>query len=297
MAKKNKFQHATVPNSAYYNATTQPDTPDRIRAEGYTAFSVWAENISTGLQTSESTYVAWWNSTEHRGNMNNATFQEIGMGFYFLASSGLAYYWTMDLTAGAPSYVTDTLFYDANGNGKYTQGEGVSGVRVFLKVNGAEHTLYDVSAAAGSFAIPLTGIAVGTTAEVWLTNQNATAVNLSIPRDYRTLETMTLTPAQSTILGTFTRSAFGVNFGFRNLIKSTGTVVAPVLTLTRSGGNMQFSWPSQTGLQYLPQWSPNLSSAWTDFTGGYRNGTGAVMSQSDAATATRKYYRVVVRRP
>jgi len=240
--------------------------------------------------------VAWWNSTEHRQNMCAAKYQEIGLGYYFWASASLGHYWTMDLTGGAPSFFTDTLFSDANGNSKYTQGEGISGVRVSLRISGVEFPAYDVSAAPGSFAIPLSGLGIGPSAEVWLTNQNAAAVTLSIPRDYRTLESLTLSPGQSSSMGTFSRPSVGVNFGFRNLIKGTASLTVPRLTLTKTGGTVQVAWPSQTGQQYLLQWSANLG-AWTDFAGGYNDGTGGVMTQTDTATTAKKYYRVVVRKP
>src|SRR4029078_3381731 len=106
---------------------------------------------------------------------------------------------------------------------------------------GVDLPAYDVSAAPGSFAVPLSGIAIGPTVEVWLTNQNATAVTLSIPRDYRTLETLTLSPGQSTLMGTFSRPSTGVNFGFRSLTKATVSVTAPPLTLTKTGGTVQMA--------------------------------------------------------
>jgi hypothetical protein len=296
MAKKNKFQNETVPGSAYYDSTTQAQPFQRMQAEGYGSFSTWAENISGAPPTAEETFVAWWKSTGHRQNMGNAAFLETGIGHYFLESADHGHYWTMDLIAGGSSFFTDTMFFDANGNGKYTQGEGVSGVRIFLRTNGAEHTIYDVSTAPGSFAVPLDGISFAQPVEVWLTNQNPTVVTLSIPRDYRTLERMTLAPGQSNPLGTFSRPAFGVSFGFRDVIEAPAPVPAPALTLTKTGVSVQIAWPSQTGLQYLAQWSADLAD-WTDFSGGYKYGTSGVMSQADTATTPRKYYRVVVRQP
>jgi len=144
--------------------------------------------------------------------------------------------------------------------------------------------------------VPLDGIAIGQPVEVWLTNQNSTAVTLSIPRDYHTLEALTLAPAQSKLIGMFSRPSTGVNFGFRNLTNATVSVTAPVLTLTKTGGTLQVTWPSQTGLQYLAQSSTNLS-AWTDDPGGYKDGTGGVMTQTDSVTTTKKFYRVVVKKP
>src|SRR4029079_8529448 len=140
--------------------------------------------------------------------------------------------------------------------------------------------------------VPLDGIAIGQPVEVWLTNQNSVAVTLSIPRDYHTLETVTLARHESKPAGTFSRAAFGVNFGFRSLATTPVSVTAPVLTLTKTGNTVQGAWPSQTGLRYLSQWSADLA-AWTDFSGGYKDGTGGVMTETDTATTPKKYYRVV----
>jgi hypothetical protein len=297
MAKKNKFQHETIPGSAYYNASTQPEPWDRFTAEGYGAYRAVAENISAGYASAEAAYTGWWNSTGHRVNLGSASYLEIGNGAFFWSASTYDNYYTMDLGARAASFFTDTLFTDTNGNGKYTQGEGAGGVRISLKINGAAHTSYDVSTAAGSFAVPVTTIARGAAIEVWMTNQNAGAVTVSIPRNYSTLESATLAPGGTFLAGTIAHPGSGVNFGFRNLVKSTSApLTVPVLTLTRSGASRQISWPSQSGLQYLTQWSADLA-AWTDFSGGYRNGSGGVMTQADSATAARRYYRVVVRRP
>ncbi|HWB07308.1 MAG TPA: CAP domain-containing protein [Verrucomicrobiales bacterium] len=297
MAKKNKFQHETVPGSAYYNANTQPQPWDRFRAEGYVNFVAVSENIAAGQTTAEMAYIGWWNSTGHRVNLGSASYREIGNGYFFWQAASYDHYYTMDLGTRSDSFFTDTLFYDANGNGKYTQGEGVGGVRVSLRINGAEHAFYDIAAAPGSFAVPVTSITRGVTVEVWLTNTNGSAVTLSIPRSYQTLEAMPLAAGGSAIAGTISHPGSGVNFGFRNLTKATTVPVSvPPVTLTKSGSAVQVAWQSQSGLQYQAQWSGNLN-AWTDFAGGFRNGTGGVMTQADTSTAAKRYYRLKVRRP
>jgi hypothetical protein len=297
MAKKNKFQHETIPGSAYYNASTQPEPWDRFTAEGYGSYRAVAENISAGYPSAEAAYLGWWNSTGHRVNLGNATYLEIGDGNYYWSASTYGNYYTMDLGARSASFFTDTLFTDANGNGKYTQGEGVNGVKVSLRVNGAAHTSFDVSAAAGSFAVPVSAIARTAAVEVWLTNQRGAVVTLSIPRNYATLESVALAAGEARLVGTISHPGTGVNYGFRNLVKATSpSITMPAVTLTRSGSTSQLSWTSQTGQQYQPQWSANLTT-WTDFTGGYKNGTGGVMTQADTATAARRYYRVAVKKP
>ncbi len=298
MAKKNKFQHETVPGSAYYNANTQPQPWDRFAAEGYFPYAAVSENIAAGYETPEAAFVGWWNSSGHRVNLMGSAYREIGNGYYFWASSQAKHYWTMDLGSRADAYFTDTLFNDANGNGKYTQGEGVGNIRVSLRVNGAEHSFYDISTGVGSFAVPDTSIARGTTVEVWLTNQNGGPVTLSIPRDYTTLEAMTLAAGESRSAGTAAHPGGSTNFGFRNLTKAAAVIPVPVLSLNRSGAAFAVSWPSQSGIQYLAQWSANLST-WTDFPAGYQNGTGGQMTQTDTpgSGTARRYYRVVARRP
>lgn len=295
MARKNRFQNETVPGSAFYDPATQSQPFQRMAAEGYGSYSVWAENLSAAVPTPEETFVAWWKSAGHRQSIGNAAFLEIGMGHFFWAASDYDHYWAMDLMSGGSSFVTDTIFFDANGDSKYTLGEGVGGIRVFLRSNGGEHTIYDVSTGAGGFAVPLDGIIAGQSVEVWLVNQNAAAVTLSIPRDYKTSEPITLASGQNYLRGTFSRATPGVNFGFRNLIKTPASVISPVLTLTKTGNSVHISWPSQTGLEYLAQWSVDLG-AWEDFSGGYKNGASGVMSQMEITTTTRKYYRIKVRR-
>jgi hypothetical protein len=145
--------------------------------------------------------------------------------------------------------------------------------------------------------VPVTSITRGVTVEVWLTNTNGSAVTLSIPRSYQTLEAMPLAAGGSAIAGTISHPGSGVNFGFRNLTKATTVPVSvPPVTLTKSGSAVQVAWQSQSGLQYQAQWSGNLN-AWTDFAGGFRNGTGGVMTQADTSTAAKRYYRLKVRRP
>jgi hypothetical protein len=299
MAKKNKFQHETVSGSAYYNAGTQPQPWDRFTAEGYTGYRAVSENISAGYETAEKSFVGWWNSTGHRVNLGSTAYLEIGNGFFYWQAASYDYYYTMDLGARNTSFFTDTLFRDANSDGKYTQGEGVAGVRVSLRTAGVEHSSYDVSAAPGSFAVPAGTIARGTAVEVWLTNQSTAAVTLSIPRNYATLENTSIAAGGAFLAGTISHPGNTVNFGFRNLTKATvppAALPVPVLSLTKSGSSAQMSWASQSGLQYLAQWSSNLGT-WTDFSTGYRNGTGGMMTQADSATSPRRYYRVVVRKP
>ena len=151
LAKHNLFQHETVPGSAYYNYTNQPEPWDRMQAEGY-SWNYAGENIAAGYNGSEAAYVGWWNSPGHRENMYNSNFREVGLGYYYWSSSTYKMYYTMDLgSSGNNSFFTDTLFNDANANGVYDQAEAVSGVAVM------EHD--DVTKPVNQFQVALPGSA------------------------------------------------------------------------------------------------------------------------------------------
>ena len=258
MAKKNLFQHATVPGSAYYNATTQPNPWDRMRAEGY-SYNYAGENIAAGYSGAEAAYVGWWNSTGHRQNMYNAALREIGNGYYYWGSSTYGRYYTMDLGSyGSTRFLTDTLFHDANGNATYDQGEGVSGVRISLLVAGTAHSSFDISAAVGSFALSIQSIAAGAAVQVVLSNTTSSQVTLSIPRNYQTFTVVTLAARQSRTFGTYTQPAEIRNVGLRDVVPAAPPVVAPPLLLSRSGPDFLLRWLSETNLEYLPQRSTNL---------------------------------------
>lgn len=302
MAVRNIFQHRTVPGSAYYNPETQTEPQDRMQAEGYTNFLTTAEALTAGTNrtTGESAYLSWWTSTQgHRAGMCTAELREAGNGYYYRAASTLDHYYTMDMGAMRGSaFFTDTLFNDADGDKKYDQREGVGGVRVSVRVLGLEHASFDVSAAAGSFAIPTGIIPTGSTMEVWLTNQNPAAVSVHIPRSYATFEKMTLAPAENRAAGAVVQSAEGISFGFRNLVPVVPPIVPPLVTLVREGNTVRLSWLSEPGLQYLPQRSSDLG-AWVNLGSGYSNGTGSVMTQSETVTAStpHRFYRLAIRRP
>ena len=174
MAKQNLFQHATVPGSAYYNPTNQPNPWDRMQAEGY-SWNYAGENIAAGYGDAEAAYIGWWNSTGHQQNMYNSAFREIGDGYFYWSSSTYKSYYTMDLgSSGNTCFFTDTLFHDANTNGLYDQTEGISGVSITLLVNGILHSYFDLSSSVGSFAIPIQSIAANASVQVVVSNTTVT---------------------------------------------------------------------------------------------------------------------------
>jgi hypothetical protein len=297
MARNNVFQHETVPGSAYYNYTNQPEPWDRMQAEGY-SWNNAGENIAAGYSGAESAYVGWWNSTGHRLNMYNSAFREIGDGYYYWSSSSYGRYYTMDLgSSGSTCFFTDTLFRDANTNGVYAQTEAIAGVCITLLVGGVPHSYFDLSSAVGSFAIPIQSIGTAASVQVVLSNATAVSVTLSIPRDYRNYTTVTLTPGGSRVFGVFTKPSGARNVGFRDVMPTLLPIAAPRLALALSGTNILLAWPSENSLQYLPQCSTNLL-VWSNLTAGYLSGTGSNMTWLDPTNGTgKKFYRLLINQP
>jgi hypothetical protein len=297
MAKLNVFQHETVPGSAYYNPTTQPEPWDRMQAEGY-SWNNAGENIAAGYTGAEAAYVGWWNSTGHRENMNNSAFREIGNGYYYWSSSTYRNYYTMDLgNSGNSCFFTDTIFRDANANGIYDQGEGFAGVSVTLVVGGGLYGSFDISTTAGSFAIPIQSIAANALVKVVVSNTSTASITMSIPRDYRTYATVTLVAAEGRVVGTFNGPTQVRNIGFRDLIPLEPPVAPPHLAIAASGTNLLLTWMSETSLQYFPQGTTDFL-VWTNLTTGYQPGTGSNMVWlTTPAGGNRSFYRLLVRRP
>ena len=232
MAKKNVFQHETVPGSAYYNPVSQPEPWDRMQAEGY-SWNNAGENIAAGYSGAEAAYVGWWNSTGHRVNMYNSALREIGDGYYYWSSSSYGRYYTMDLgSSGSTCFFTDTLFRDANSNGIYDQAEAIAGVSITLLVGGVPHSYFDLSSAVGSFAIPIQSIATAAPVQVVLSNTTTASVTLNIPRDYGNYTTVALAPGGSRAFGVFTKPSGARNVGFRNVTPALLPIAAPRLALS-----------------------------------------------------------------
>ena len=298
MAKQNLFQHATVPGSAYYNPTSQPNPWDRMQAEGY-YWNYAGENIAAGYSSAEAAYITWWNSTGHRQNMYNSAFREIGDGYFYWSSSTYRRYYTMDLgNSGSTCLFTDTLFHDANTNGLYDQTEGISGVSITLLAGGIPHSYFDLSSSVGSFAIPIQSIAASASVQVVLSNTTAASVALSIPRDYHNYTTVALTPGERRVFGAFIKPSGARNVGFRDLTPTLLPIAAPGLVLVVSGTNVLLTWPSVNSLQYLPQRTANFL-VWSNLTAGYLGGTGSNMTWLDPASGAgdQRFYRLLIRQP
>jgi hypothetical protein len=299
MAKKNVFQHATVPGSAYYNPTTQPEPWDRMAAEGY-SYNWAGENIAAGYAGAEAVYVGWWGSTGHRVNMYNGNLREIGNGYCYWSGSDYGRYYTMDLGSSRnASFFTDTLFFDTNANGSYEQAEGISGVRIRLLIGATAHTSFDVATSVGSFAIPIQSIPGRTTVQVALSNSASIQTRLSIPKDYQTYTLVTLAPGEERVFGTFTQPTNSSNVGWREVTPAPWPMARLALLMARQSTDILLRWPSQLGLEYLPQRSTNLL-VWTSLTPSYQAGTGTNMTFHDTippAGDRQSFYRLLLRQP
>ncbi|HLO49027.1 MAG TPA: CAP domain-containing protein [Kamptonema sp.] len=87
MADQDFFSHTGKDGSSPTN---------RVQSIGYPG--VAGENIAAGSATPEDVFAQWMNSSGHRANILNADYQEIGVGYYFLAndtgSVNYNRYWT-----------------------------------------------------------------------------------------------------------------------------------------------------------------------------------------------------------
>ena len=84
-------------------------TPAQVEEQGYD-WRAWGENIAAGYTTPEAVVNGWINSPGHRANMLSDNFEEMGVGYYYLAndtgSLNYRHYWTQ--TFGTET--SDSLF-------------------------------------------------------------------------------------------------------------------------------------------------------------------------------------------
>ena len=59
------------------------------RPSGYSCFTV----IPAGQRSASEVVTAWMNSPDHRANIMNPKFRELGMGYLYLADSKYKHYW------------------------------------------------------------------------------------------------------------------------------------------------------------------------------------------------------------
>lgn len=72
-------------------------SPRQVEEQGY-KWQIWGENIAAGFRTPEDVVKGWINSSGHRANMLRDSFEEIGIGHYYLdndtGSVTYGHYWT-----------------------------------------------------------------------------------------------------------------------------------------------------------------------------------------------------------
>ena len=268
MAETQVVQHNS-PSANYYPINSAP--MQRQTVEGYAnSVSGFIENIVSGGSGSTGGYPAeavsavrahdlllvdsGVASRGHRKMILNANAREIGLGYYQRRLpqniGGINYlvtrdYYTQDVgLRSAWSFFTDTMYFDANGNGIYDAGEGAGGVEIRLQVNGVLSAWCDRSSASGSFAVPMQDIAAGSTVDVVLVNSAATPRLLTLPQGYEAQGDLELAPGEARVVGRFLRPPALANAGFRDVALYLGVDVAA------AAGGLQLSFEAHPGLTY-----------------------------------------------
>lgn len=177
------------------NGTIILDPGDRITAQSY-AWSNYGENV---FASSESVFyghagfeVDWGfgpggmqNPPGHRNTIHSSAFREVGLGVVN-GTNGVPpndvgpQLVTQDFAtrSGSTPLITGVVYYDLDGDGFYSVGEGIGGVRV--QVPGSAY--FAISANAGGYAVPVTtngGYAMTFSASGLSTQRVATVANLA----------------------------------------------------------------------------------------------------------------------
>jgi hypothetical protein len=282
MAETRLFQHSS-PSATYYPLGSVAS--QRQAAEGYAnTLTGFVENLATGASGATHAYPAeglsplgahdnlWIDRNVadrgHRQCMLNPEAREVGVGHWRRQGpeviNGVTYlmtrdYFTQDL-GRRPGwhFFTDTLWHDADGNGRYDPGEGVGGVEVRLFQHGVEGAWFDRSAPSGSFAVPLAGFLDGQPVEIRLVHPGAQPVTLTLSHGFAAGGVITLAPASTWSVGSFVQPFGERNAGLRDLALhgNLGLVVRP------DGPAATFHLPA--GLSFRLDFSPSLTAPqWT----------------------------------
>jgi uncharacterized protein YkwD len=316
MAETGIFQHES-PSSNYYPFGSSPT--QRASLEGYTNQIVgYYENIVDGWTGSSAGYPAVGyapldvhvdlfvdttaDTRGHRQGILNATAREVGLGTFRTNYFSAGFYYTEDYDTqdfgrtSSNHFFTDTMFSDANTNGMYDEGEGVSNVEVHLWNGTNEAAWYDVSQPSGNFAVPINDLPDGRTIAVQVVNRSGSARWLTMPTGYTTLGELYLTNNGAAVYGLFTQPSSYTNVGFRN----TAAVFAE--SLTGAGTNMSIAFSALRRAAYDVQSRDSPWTNWTTFV--TVTGTGMTASAIDSgqgdrarpsAVATR-FYRVLLKK-
>ncbi|MFO1523072.1 MAG: hypothetical protein U1G05_13730 [Kiritimatiellia bacterium] len=210
-------------------------------------------------------------SRGHRKMILNGNAREIGLGYYqrrlLQVIGGTSYlvtrdYYTQDVGLRAAwSFFTDTVFHDANQNGKYDQGEGVGGIEVRLAVNGVAGAWFDRSNPSGSFAVPFQDLAAGSTVVLTLVNASGAPRTITLPQGFATLGDVRLAAGEALEVGRFTRPAALANAGFRDVM------IHLRVDVSASPSGLQLAFDANPGISYAIECA-DLSSpgAWQPVT-------------------------------
>ena len=168
------------------------DPGTRMAAAGYnfTGSWAWGENIAwqgtTGslnlLAAINAEHAALFQSSGHRANMLNDTFQEVGVGVRTGVFSGYnAAMVTQDFAkSGTGAFLTGVAYTDTDGDKFYSVGEGRGGVQIAMQqVGGGTTTVttdapggYDAKLANGTYNVTMSGGGLGAALGMTITMAN-----------------------------------------------------------------------------------------------------------------------------
>jgi uncharacterized protein YkwD len=71
----------------------------RVQAAGYGSWSALGEVIGAGFASPEDVVAQWLASPQHRAELLNPVFRQMGVGYYYLSGSDYGHWWVVDLAA------------------------------------------------------------------------------------------------------------------------------------------------------------------------------------------------------
>lgn len=263
MAETGIFQHNS-PSANYYPLNSTPG--QRLTAQGYT-WSAYGECIGGNYASGRAFHEGIFRDSiiEDRGHRRiilGADYRELGVGNAYRPASG----WTYDVQDyGARSsghFFTDTIFFDANANGIYDEGEGVSNIVVTLFDGATRYGTGDLSTASGNFAVPIDALTDGRSITVKLSNTNGSPnARVTLPFGYNTAGDIWLPRGATNTIGVFTQPVGRVNVGFRN--------IEPHILATRearSNNNVHVSFSAFARVTYVIESADaGLKGTWRPF--------------------------------
>jgi hypothetical protein len=171
--------HSQDMNSRRYFDHVDPNGVDpgqRLAVEGFNATS-WAESIAGGYATPEDALRALITDAGvpdlgHRTQLLAIDpavqgQKEVGIGIVQNGSGPLQNYYTIDTASGVDQrpFITGVVFNDANGNGRYDAGEGLSGVTISVSGVGSVQAFdtggYGIQVGPGTYQVTASGGTLG----------------------------------------------------------------------------------------------------------------------------------------